>query len=80
MMVKAVLDIKKGRGICISYVEPSLPEMVRRGKIWRRIGMPCDCLKRRRETDADERQASLKRRGDEDMGFSDGGGQCNTVS
>ena len=50
MMVKAGRDIKKGEEICISYVEPSLPEMVKREKIWRRIGKPCDCLKCRRGT------------------------------
>ena len=46
-MVKAVRNIKEGEEICLSYVDPGLLEEVRRGKISKRIGKPCDCLKRR---------------------------------
>ena len=44
-VMKAVRNIKEGEDICVSYVDPSLPEEVRRGEISRRIGKPCACLK-----------------------------------
>ena len=61
-MVKAVRDIKQGEEICISYVEPRLPEGVRRDKIWKRIGRICDCLRCRKEREVEERQRFLRER------------------
>ena len=65
--VKAIRDIKKGEEICVSYIEPRLPESVRRDKIWRRIGRVCDCLRCRREREAEERQRISKEREAEHM-------------
>ena len=61
-VVTACRDIKKGEEICISYIEPGLPESVRRDKIWRRIGRMCGCLRCGREREAEERQRLLRER------------------
>lgn len=56
MTVTAVRDIEKDEEICISYVEPWLPERERRNKIWKNIGRVCECLRCRRERETEERQ------------------------
>ena len=61
-MVDAVRDIKKGEEICVSYVEPWVPEMVRREMIRRRIGKLCNCGRCRSEREAIERQNNLRAR------------------
>ena len=75
MTVKAVRDIKKGEEICISYVDPWMPERERRDELWRRIGGLCGCpsckrerlaeeiqLRVKKEREADERRRSLEHR------------------
>ena len=59
-VVKATRNINEGEEICISYVDPSLPEEVRRGKILRQIGKACDCLRCRNERRAQEIQRLLR--------------------
>ena len=63
--VKALRDIKKGEEIYISYVDPRLPESVRRDKIWKRIGRACHCLRCRREREVEERQRFFREEGAE---------------
>ena len=60
MTVTAVRDIEKGEEICISYVEPWLPERERRDKIWKHIGRVCECLRCKRERETEERQRVLR--------------------
>ena len=60
MKVKSVRDIKKGKEICISYVEPWMPEKERRDEMWRRIGGLCGCPSCKRERLAWEIQLRCK--------------------
>ena len=59
-IVKALRNIKNGEEIFISYVDPGLPEEVRRGKISKLIGKPCDCQKCRMERRAQDIQRFLR--------------------
>ena len=58
---------------------PACREIVRRDKIWKRIGRPYDCLRLMEERKADERQRFRRERGAEDMRPLDGGRRGNTV-
>lgn len=75
MTVKAGRDIKKGEEICISYVEPWMPESERRDELWKHIGGLCGCpsckrerlaeeirLRCKKEKEAEERRRSLEAR------------------
>ena len=55
MTVKAIRDIKKGEEICISYVEPWIPEKERKTELWKRIGGLCGCMSCKREREASGR-------------------------
>lgn len=64
MTVKAVRDIKKGEEICISYVEPWMPEKERRDELWKRVGGLCHCMSCTRERLAEEIQLRVKKERD----------------
>ena len=75
MTVKALRDIKKGEEICISYVDPWMPEKERKQELWKRVGGLCGCpsckrerlaeeirLRCKKEKEAEERQRALEAR------------------
>ena len=62
MTVRALRHIKKGEEICISYVEPRMPEKEKKDELWKRVGGLCDCPRCKRERLAQEIQLRAKER------------------
>lgn len=70
MTVEAIRDIKKGEEICLSYVEPWMPDKERKDELWKRVGGLCGCMSCQRERLAEaialrckrEREAEERRR------------------
>lgn len=49
MTLRAARHIKKGEEICISYVEPWMPEKERMDELWKCVGCLCGCSSCKRE-------------------------------